>query len=177
MIDLIILGSIRRGNEYALEQLIDKYSAYVCVVIRNAVGNSLTHEDVEETASDVFLAMWENADRVQKVKSWLGATARNKAKNKLREIRDEYPLEDETIADGGLLEDEIIMNSERDAVKRAILAMNTPDREIFVRYYYGQATTHRIGDEIGMSESAVQQRLVRGREKLKLVLGKEVLGE
>jgi RNA polymerase sigma-70 factor (ECF subfamily) len=139
----------------------------------------LTREDIEETASDVFLALWENADKVQKIKPWLGATARHKARNKLRELRDELPLDYEMTADGdsGALEDAVISNSEKAAVKTAILAMDAPDREIFLRHYYGLQTTAVIGAEIGISESAVKQRLVRGRKKLRLILEQEGFGE
>jgi RNA polymerase sigma-70 factor (ECF subfamily) len=179
MIDSILLGSIRRGSEDALERLINKYYAYVCVVIINAAGNRLTREDIEEAVSDVFFALWESADRVQKVKPWLGATARHKARNKLRELRDELPLDYEIAADDdrSALEDAIISNSEKAAVKTAILAMDAPDREIFLRHYYGSQTTAVISEEIGISESAVKQRLVRGRKKLRLILEQEGLGE
>ena len=178
MIDSILLGSIRRKNENALEQLINKYYAYVCVVIINATNNRLTREDVEETASDVFLALWEGADKVQKVKSWLGATTRYKALNKTREIRDELPLDDEIVADdSGTLEDTIISDSEKAAVKSAIHSMESPDREIFLRHYYGSQTTAMIGKEIGMTESAIKQRLARGRGKLRLILEQEVIGK
>jgi RNA polymerase sigma-70 factor (ECF subfamily) len=178
MIDSILLGAIRRENENALEQLINKYYAYVCVAIINATGNRLTREDVEETASDVFLALWESADKVQKVKSWLGATARYKARNKTRKIREELPLDDDIIADDlDSLDDAIIADSEKAAVKSAILAMEPPNREIFLRHYYGSQTTAVIGDEMGLSESAVKQRLVRGREKLRLILEEEGFGK
>jgi len=177
MIDAILLGLIRRGNENALEQLIDKYYAYVCTIVRNAAGDRLTHEDVEETASDIFLALWECAEKVQKIKPWLGATARNKARNKTREIRDDVPLDDEFIAeDSDSMDDAIIADSEKNTVKSAILAMDTPDREIFLRHYYGNETTAMIGEETGMTESAVQQRLVRGRKKLRHILEQEGLG-
>ncbi|MDR1737088.1 MAG: sigma-70 family RNA polymerase sigma factor [Oscillospiraceae bacterium] len=175
MIDAAALGLIRRGDESALGQIIGKYSAYVCAVIRNAAGSGLTHEDVEETASDVLLALWDSAGSVQRIKPWLGATARNKAKNKLREIRDALPLDDEITALGGTLEDAVISAGDSAAVKTAILAMGPLDREIFLRHYYERQTTATIGAETGMSKSAVEQRLVRGREKLRKVLEQEVL--
>jgi len=178
MIESIILGSIRRGNESALEQLIDKYTVYVCVVIRNTVGESLTREDIEETASDVFFALWQNADRVEKLKPWLGATARNKARNKLREIRADLPLDDAIMTDStGDVEDDIILNDERRAVREAILSMQSPDREIFLRHYYDSQTVATIVEETGMTEAAVRKRLVRGKKKLRAILDKqEVFG-
>lgn len=177
MIDSILLGLIRRKDQNAFGQLINKYYAYVCVVIVNATSNRLTREDVEETASDVFLALWESAEKVQKVKSWLGATARYKAKNKTREICEELSLNDDIVSDSNLLEDEIISGDEKNAVKTAILAMDAPDREIFLLHYYDSQTTAVISKKTGLSESAVKQRLVRGREKLKVALESEGFGQ
>jgi RNA polymerase sigma-70 factor (ECF subfamily) len=178
MIDVILLSAVRRGSENALGQLIDKYAAYVCVVIRNTVGESLTREDVEETASDVFFALWQNAEKVEKLKAWLGATARNKAKNKLREIRTDVPLDDEIVIDGkGEIEDAIVSDDESRAVKNAILAMDERDREIFLRHYYDSQTVATIVAETGMTEAAVRKRLVRGKKKLRAILDKqEVFG-
>jgi RNA polymerase sigma-70 factor (ECF subfamily) len=52
--------------------------------------------------------------------------------------------------------------------------MDPPDREIFLRHYYGAQTSAAIGEEIGLTEAAVNMRLMRGRKKLRLVLSKEV---
>ena len=173
MIDEIMLGALRRGSESALAQLIDKYASYVCVIIRNTVGESLAHEDIEETASDVFFALWQNAYKVDKLKAWLGATSRNKAINKLRETRTDLPLDDEFEAKGiDDIEGDIILLDEHRAVRDAILAMDMPDRDIFLRYYYDSQSVATIVTETGMSEAAVRKRLVRGRKKLKAKLDK-----
>jgi RNA polymerase sigma-70 factor (ECF subfamily) len=174
MIDAIALSDVRRGSENALGQLIDKYTAYVCVIIRNTVGDRLTREDVEETASDVFFALWQNAEKVERLKSRLGATARNKAKNKLREIHTDLPISDEIVANIiSEVEDAILIDYERRAVKEAILAMNERDREIFLRYYYDSQTVATIVSETGMTEAAVKKRLTRGRKKLRIIINKQ----
>ena len=177
MIDAILLGAVRCGSEGALRKVIDKYSRYICTVIRNTVGMSLTHEDVEETASDVFFALWQNADRVDKLRAWLAATARNKAKNKLRDVCDTLPLDERLAADGKKeIEDALVAEHERDAVKAAILSMANPDRDIFLRHYYASQTVAAISAETGMTEAAIKHRLVRGRKKLRVILNEEVLG-
>ncbi|MCL2828185.1 MAG: sigma-70 family RNA polymerase sigma factor [Oscillospiraceae bacterium] len=174
MFDFIQLRAVRRRKENALEQIMDRYAAYLCVVIRNTVGESLSREDIEETASDVFFALWENADRVEKLKPWLAATARNKAKNKLRDVRADVPLESAHMGAESYEMDEALSAREKQfAVKSAILNMDSPDREIFLRYYYDAQTAAAIGAGIGMTEAAVKQRLVRGRKKLGEILGKE----
>ncbi len=174
--DVLLLRAVRGSSENALRQIIDKYTAYVCTIIRNTVGERMAHEDIEEVASDVFFALWESVDKLKKenLKAYLGAIARNKAINKLREIRENLPLGEEFIAADDTPEDTLILDAERSAVKSAILAMETPDRDIFLRHYYGTQTVAAIASETGMTESAIKHRLVRGREKLRRIIDKEV---
>ena len=172
VVDMLLLRGIRGGHENALAQIIDKYTGYVCVIIRNAVGAALTREDIEEVASDVFLALWNNADKAEKLKAYIAATARNKAKNKLREVTDNLPLDESIIADSVMTLDEaLISEDERRMVKSAVLGMEDTDREIFLRYYYRSQTVSEISRETGISESTVKKRLSRGRAKLKEVFG------
>jgi RNA polymerase sigma-70 factor (ECF subfamily) len=117
MLNIMLVHGIRNRNEQSLEQIIDKYTAYVCTVARGAVGSKLTHEDIEEIASDTFLSLWENANKMrgENLKSYLGAIARNRAVNKLRKHADSLPL-DETIAVSeydGSLEDKVISEEEQ----------------------------------------------------------------
>ena len=178
MFDPILLHAVRRGSENALGQIIDRYAAYICVVIRNTAGARLTCKDVEELASDVFFALWENAGKIEKLKPWLGATARNKTLNKLRKVHDDLPLDEERLTDGVYeLDDMLVSREEQDALQSAIFRMDVPDRDIFLRHYYDSKTAAAIGAEIGMTESAVKQRLVRGRKKLRLILDKEGQGQ
>ena len=179
MIDSILLDSVRRGSEIALCRLIDKYTAFVCTIIRNTTKGSLEREDVEEVASDVFFALWNNAHSINKLKTWLGATARNKAINKLRETRSELPLDEDVLShsdsDKSFMENTFIRNFEHGEVRETVFAMSDPDREIFIRHYYKSQSVSVIAAETGMSESMVKQRLVRGRKKMGMLLEKGVL--
>jgi len=176
VIDALLLRGIRSGHENALEQAIDKYTAYVCTIIRNTVGTALTHEDIEEVASDVFLALWDNADKTDKLKAYIAAIARNKAKNKIRNVAEILPLEESVLADNGYTPEDMTISEEgRRMVKSAVLAMEDTDREIFLRHYYGTQTVTDISRETGMNEATVKQRLVRGRKKLKLIIDEEAM--
>jgi RNA polymerase sigma-70 factor (ECF subfamily) len=177
MLDALLLREVRRGSEDALARVIDKYTAYVCTIIRNVVGERMTREDIEEAASDVFLAVWERSDGIKNLKAYLGAAARNTAKNRLRTVRETAPLDDEIAAGGATMDDALISEEERNSVRAAVLAMDSPDREIFLRHYYGGQTVAAIVEETGLTEAAVKHRLVRGREKLRPALEKEVFGK
>ena len=54
----------------------------------------MTPADIEEVASDVFFTLWNTAERIRadEVKAYLGAVARNKAKNYTRKIKNEIPI-------------------------------------------------------------------------------------
>ena len=90
---------MKYGNSDALGWVIERYAAYINTVIYNIIGSIMTPLDVEEVASDVFLTLWENTEKVDadKLKAFLGSVARNKAKNKLRELGTEVFLEDDVI--------------------------------------------------------------------------------
>ena len=169
------LRALKRGDETALAWMIDRYAAYVSTIIYNIIGSFMTVSDVEEAASDVFLTLWSNAEKVRpgKVKAYLSGVARNKAKEKTREMGRDLPLEDDVVLISDMdLERDIQAREQARFVRQAILAMRHPDREIFLRYYYYCQTVSQISEEMGINVSTVKTKLRRGREKLKEVLCK-----
>lgn len=96
-----LLRKIRRGSQSALGEIIRAYSAYVVTVIENRGRGFLTPEDAEEVAADVFYALWQHADQVENLKSWLSGVARNKAIDRLRQQKIALPLEERTAVSPG----------------------------------------------------------------------------
>ena len=94
-----MLRELKKGSEDALVWFIERYNGYVCAIIHNIIGASMDRSDVEEVASDVFFALWQHADAVRAghVQGYLAALARNKAKNKYRELGKALPLEDDLL--------------------------------------------------------------------------------
>ena len=82
-----IVRKIRSRDPAGLERLMNRYMAYVSAIVWNIIRGCMTQQDGEEVVSDVFLAAWNQAEDLQAgcIKAWLGAVARNKAKNKLRQ--------------------------------------------------------------------------------------------
>lgn len=91
-----LVQQLQQQNPEALQSLIHTYQAYVGTIIRNITRSVLTENDVEELTADVFLAIWQTADKLQagKVRPYLAAIARNKAKSRLRGQKALLPLED-----------------------------------------------------------------------------------
>lgn len=164
------VAAMQRGDQEALGWIIDRYSAYVGTIVTNVIGESMSRADVEEVCADVFYALWRNAGKVLPLhlKGYLGRIARNTALKKLREQRQELPLEEEVLV---LEEDSLfarLAEKERaDLVQKALLSLDPEDREIFLRYYYRDETVQQIADRTGIKPNTVKSRLKRGREKLR----------
>ena len=170
------LRKLKNGSEDALAWFIDRYSSYVHTVVNNLIGQSMSYADIEEVDADVFVTLWKRAEQVRagSVKSWLGSVARNAAKNKLRALGQELPLEDDMILlECATPETEVERQEQQRRVSEAVLSMQWPEREIFLRhYYYGQKVS-AIAEEMAMNPSTVKTHLRRGREKLRVVLARD----
>ena len=170
------LKELQRGSEEALGWFIDRYTPYVSTVIGNLIGQSMSRADIEEVCADVFVALWQSAGklRAESVKSWLGCVARNRAKNKLRELGQDLPLEDDLVlVSDATPETEVERREQQRAVRSAVLSMEQPEREIFLRHYFYGQKVPVIAGEMEMNPSTVKTHLRRGREKLRRVLTQE----
>ena len=177
MDDAQALSALRKGSEDALGTLIDRYTPYVGAVASNIAGAYLSAADVEEIVADVFVALWRRAEQVEaaSLKSWLGTVARNAAKNKLRCLGRELPLEENTITTPDAApENEYERGERKRLVQEAVLAMDEPAREIFLRHYFYGQTVAAVAEQMGLNPSTVKSQLARGREKLRRVLANEL---
>ncbi|MDO4270573.1 MAG: sigma-70 family RNA polymerase sigma factor [Eubacteriales bacterium] len=174
MNDAKLIGSLKRRQRGALDRAIDRYGGYAASVARTVLGPRVTREDLEEIVSDVFLALWRTADRLDEergtLKSYLAAVARNAAVDRLRRQRPEAPLPEDDILTAD--EDEgpeasALRRETAETLRRLLLDMAADDRAIFVRFYYYRQTVREIAEAIGMNESTVKARLSRGRKRLR----------
>ena len=167
MTEATALRELKKGSETALIWFIDAYTPYVIAIIHGIIGDHMDMADVEEVASDVFFALWENARKVYSVKGYLGTMARNKAKNKLRDLTYDLPLEEQILVlEGGNPEDTMEEKERNRAVRQAVLQMRQPEKEIFLRHYYYCQKVDTISAELGLPLSTVKTKLRRGRARL-----------
>ena len=83
-----LIQLLQDGQAEALDAIIDRYSGYAAAVIDRVASGALRQSDLEEAVADVFIALWQNAARIQsgaKLKPYLAAIARNKARDRLRQ--------------------------------------------------------------------------------------------
>ena len=169
------LQKLRRGDQRALEALMDRYSGYVTAILCNLARGALAVEDIEELASDVFVKLWNSAaalDPERPLKPWLAQVARTTLFSRLR--RQEIPrtaLEEDLLLISGEPGPESLAERRELAgmVRQAVAELGEPDRELFIRYYYFGEKLASAAGRLGLNQQTTKTRLRRCRLRLQKI--------
>ena len=176
MTDEQLLREMRKGNQEALQQMIQRYHRYLTTIIGNILGSGGSREDIEELVQDTFYAVWNRAGEIRgPLKPYLCTAARNRAKSHLRKNPPQFSGGDlvEVPDELSNLEESAIRADLAQRVRAAIDRMRPRDREIFLRTYYYLQNSQEVAQEMGLSPNTVRSCLLRGRKVLQRTLGKE----
>lgn len=170
MEDEKILRGLRVDDLKCYEALMDTYSRYVAAVVIRVAGDRLTNEDVEELCADVFIKLWRERRSLviegAKLKSYIGAMARNRTLNKLRDrFIEVLPLDEDGI-DYETPEGCLIASEGKVVLNEVINTLPEPDREIFIRRYFYMEKMNEIAQRLGINAQTVGTKLFRGKKKL-----------
>lgn len=182
-----LVEGIKRRDERALGKIMDIYVDsvhYLCKSILRVYEK----EDIEECVQDTFIAVWKDIDKYEEgrgtLKSFILIKARTIAlnkKTKLSRVTNIVPIDDRDFRDNEIIEEKIVSLEERKELLKAIGNLKEEDREIFIRRYFYNQSIKQIAEACKLTVSAAENRLWRGREKLKVLLQKNkegrVLGE
>ena len=166
-----LVEKLKQHDEKALTRIIEQQSRLVASVISNTSKGSLSKEDIEEVTADVFVTLWNNAEKVQegKLKGYLCSIAKTRALNKIKSLHhntvlniDDYDPED----DFSIADDTEKKDIHRE-LREVITEIPLPDREILIRYYYYEQTVSQIARETDINIETVKSKLRRTREKIK----------
>ncbi len=164
------LQRMRAGETDALAWFVQQYTGYVSTIVYHVFGGRMTAADVEEVTADVFYAFWCNVHKVkgEQLRGYLGAIARNQAKNKLRKAGFDLPLEEEFyITEDLTLEDQLLEKELQGITRRTVQAMKEPEREILLRYYYYCQSIACISREMDITQANIKVKLHRARKQLR----------
>lgn len=103
------------------------------------------------------------------IKSWLGSTARNKAKNYIRSRRIVFEElnEDTIICSDDNAFDKLEADEQNEVISSALKKLDKKDQDILIRYYYYNQSTKQISIETNTNLETIKSRLNRSRKKLK----------
>lgn len=169
MTDEQLVLQLKKKNEKAFAELIERYSGYVSTVVRNIVSDKMSESDVEEITADVFITVWKNKDRLrpETLKAYLAAIARSLSIDRLRRLHLTLPIDELVLDDDTDVEHSIEQRILAEAIGEALNEMEPRDKELLLRYYYFCQKISRIAAEMKLSEAACKTALHRARKKLK----------
>ena len=164
---LVIL--LQNDPARGLEEAIGRYGGAVKTICTAILGPGCP-QDVEEAMADSFVALWRGLDRYDPARplaGWVYGIARRTALGRAarwEELPDTLEAEDADPADWAAA------RQQQEAVRRAIGQLPQPDREIFLRRYYLYQTMGEIAAQLGLAPKTVENKLCRGRKRLRQTL-------
>lgn len=176
MTDKKLCERLKKGNHYALNEAIVRFTPYVSTVVwRVFSSSSATREDLEEVVSDTFLALWNHAAEInyEQLRPWLAAVAKNRAIDRLRSLSPSSPLPEDCFFTSSNLEDNAIQRDHAEHLWAAVNSLDEPERTLFIRHYYEGEKLKILAKELNMNLSTLKTKLHRGRKILKTRLEKE----
>ncbi|MCI5500690.1 MAG: sigma-70 family RNA polymerase sigma factor [Lachnospiraceae bacterium] len=169
-----LVDKILRSTSEGMTIAIDLYGGAVKKICMSILAG-YQNEDVEEAVSDSFVALWKaietgRYDRSVGIKYYLYGIARRTALNKKRELAKNQTTEDidnvVRIADVDV-EQEAMRKVEYQILNEMIMELGSPDKEIFLYRYYEQFTIKEIAAKLMITVKTVENKLTRGRARLK----------
>lgn len=170
-----LISEIKKRNLNAYGVLIKEYTKPVYYLTYNIL-NADSKEDIEECAADVFFEVWQKINEFDSersnFKTWILILAKYKAltyrrklkKSNVENIDDYQPEEPNNV------EKQIIDRETQKKLLETINSFNETDKELFIRRYFCNEKISDIMQSLGLSRSAVDNRLLRGRKIIKEVL-------
>lgn len=167
--DSELLGSWRNGDRDAGRELFERYYPR----LRRFFGNKVD-DGVEDLIQATMLACVESRDRIQsdgKFRAYLFGTARNKLLLVYRSRkRDPKPLDTGVVCAQNFCTTPSMVLALRGDMRVLLAAMRRIplDFQVLLElHYWEQMTTADLADMLGIPQSTVKYRLVRGRELLR----------
>ncbi|MCS1391995.1 sigma-70 family RNA polymerase sigma factor [Lysinibacillus boronitolerans] len=171
-----LINRLQKRDEQALREVINRYGGYVKAIVIKVLQPNQTA--IEECINDVFLTIWQKSiqftgDEVD-FKKWIGVIAKYKAIDTYRSLQNKPKTVEllPSISNSKDLPESIIeQRVQKEQLFISILNLSKNDQEIFLLKYYLGYSNGEIAELFGLSKSAVENRLYRGKLKLIEELG------
>lgn len=163
------------GSREAFGLLVVRYSRSVRAVCLARTGR---REDLDDLVQEAFLRAFRGLSRLtdpERFGAYLHRIAHNISVDRVRRAgRDPVPTEDVDFATPEATAHVADIREERlERMRQQVGRLPLALREAVLMFYFEQRSMAEIADMLGVTEGAVNQRLHRARQQLKLSLGAE----
>ena len=152
------------------------------MIIKNS-GYLFSNEDIEEIASDVFLAVWKNKEKLdinKEITPYMAGVTKNLILKKKNNIKNENENIEEfknvLYEKNNNIHNQIEESEKITILTKELTKMKEEDKKIFTYYYYQSKSIKDISNLLKISQIKVKSRLSRVRKKLKNELEKRGYG-
>jgi RNA polymerase sigma-70 factor, ECF subfamily len=169
--DAELLQRIRRGDEAAMAELYDRFSAVVFSAALRVLSEASQAEDVLQ---EVFLQLWRNPSAFDanrgSMAAWLAVIARHRAIDHLRRRRPETDFEEVVLSvDPGL--DNQAARSEAIGRIRGVMENMSDEQRSAVEMAFFEGLTHteiaeKTGEPLGTIKTRIRSALIAIRKAL-----------
>lgn len=170
-----LIFELRNRNTEALDYVLENYSNLIYSVAFRVLKNN---ELSEECLNTTLFKVWEKIDTYNESKDnfekWIFAVAKFSAIDILRkEVRhsSSCEIQDKDFDSSENIEKTFEVREELVEVMKVIEAFGEPDNEIFIKRFMMNFKVKDIAQSLNMTEKAVSLRILRGRKKIKKLLG------
>ena len=176
------LDRLKRQDSTGLETLMRLYGALVLYVIRQVLSNGPSG-DIEECATDVWLAVWQKTELFDPERStfrtWVCMLSRHMAIDRLRRRKDPVgsalSLDDDRLTAvrqelrdiPELLERREMAQNRSAILNKALSRLPETERNLIIRRYYLIEKITDLARESGVERAVIDNRLTRIRKKLR----------
>jgi RNA polymerase sigma factor (sigma-70 family) len=171
--DADLVAESLKGNREAFRQIVERYQTLISSLAYCATGNMGLSEDL---AQETFITAWKQLAELRepaKLRAWLCGINRFLISKAFRRLDREPSHAAETLeaaAEAPALDplppDHVISNEEKAILWRSLGQIPEIYREPLVLFYREHQSIEMVARSLDLSESAVKQRLTRGRKLL-----------
>ncbi|MBK8238918.1 MAG: sigma-70 family RNA polymerase sigma factor [Deltaproteobacteria bacterium] len=166
--DPALFDAARGGRLDAFGPLIQRHHRAVLAAAFVVLGDAGQADDI---AQEAFVTAWTKLDELRdasRLRAWVCGIARNLARNARRRLRPEPLASRHGPASAPAEVEEHTAAREQAALVRAALhGLPSRYRDVLVTYYLEEQSIHEVAESLGLSVAAVEQRLSRGRKRLR----------
>ena len=169
--DAALLAAVCEGSERAFNELVDRHQQAVRQFVRRVVGPG----DADDVAQETFLAAWTQARSFRRgsaVRSWLFGIAWRKAKDLQRVGLRRGRRDTAWLAEAGVAAHGDTGATEY-ALTQALATLSVEQRAALMLCLGYGLTNEEAAEALDMPLGTVKSHVLRGRERLRDVLGDE----
>lgn len=163
---------LQKHKEDALEFIIDTYLPLIKGITHKVLSPLGNEGLVDECINDIFLSIWDNADKFRgdstDFRKWICAISKYKSIDYYRRAtkRMEVTSEHMDMNVEMSVEDELIRVEDKTELIKLINRLEPLDRDIFLMKFFLGYKTADISRKTGLSITAIDNRVFRGKKKL-----------